>query len=568
MPPEATTSSEGEAFLTTDSVTEFTKQALFNANQEGSEETLSLQIEDPQKSNNADDEVKVPLGKTQFSLVMLGLVLAMLMGSLDQTIVSTTLKNVVADFGHQELVPWIGSSYLLTCAPFGVLYGKLAEMFGRKGVFVGAMIIFEVGSLICGIAQSMSMLVVGRAIAGVGGGGIFSMVIIIISDIVSIRDRGKYQGMVFAVFGASSVLGPLIGGALSDHASWRWCYLINLPLGFVTIATVVAFLRFPVTEGRFWDKVMRIDFSGILFLFGAVTCFVTPLQLGGSVWSWSSPQVIVLFILGSVLTGIFCYNETKVAEPIIPASLFCNVSVSAVLVTALALGCHFMATMYYITLFYQVVNGDTATSAGVKVIPLVFGFSGMSIIVGFLISKFGKYRIFILMAPPILIVSSVLISTLDIHSSLAMKVCYLLLGGIGAGIMIQTRTIAIQASVQVHHIAQATAIAQTCMTLGGAFGISISGTVFNNYISGNVGNYATLSGAIANLTAQGVSVEPTDVLALSELLADRGWMNANGELISLFNCAFRVAYLSLLGYPIIIGIAALFVKEYPLPQKK
>ncbi|KAJ3016809.1 UNVERIFIED_CONTAM: hypothetical protein HDU68_012013 [Siphonaria sp. JEL0065] len=518
---------------------------------------------------SVQNEVKVPLTRSQFILVFIGLMLGIMMAALDQTIVSTALKAVVGDLGHQDLVPWIGSAYLLTAAPFGALYGKFADLFGRKWVFVFALVVFEVGSLICAAAPTMETLILGRAIAGVGGGGIFSCVLIIISDIVSIQDRGKFQGMIGACFGLSSVIGPLIGGAFSDNVSWRWCFYINLPLGVITVATVIVFLNFPIPEGTLSSKISRIDGLGIVSLFATIICIITPLQLGGSIWDWNSAQTIVMFVLSPFLFAAFVYIEVKVAkEPIIPASMFMNASIPALLVVAFAMGAGFFSAVYYISLFFQMVNGDSATAAGVKTIPLVFGVVALSITSGVYISKTGNYKRFLFIGPVFMISGASLTAFLDVNSLLVQKVFYLLIFGIGCGAMIQTRVLAIQASVPVHLIAIVTAVSQTCMTLGGAFGVSISGTIFNNIISTEINNYPTLTSAISQLQQHGIPAHPTEVLALSGMLKSVPFLTngsaANDDLVAVFNHAYKIAYLTLLVYPIVILGMTPFIKQFSM----
>ncbi|KAJ3196633.1 hypothetical protein HDU82_001727, partial [Entophlyctis luteolus] len=526
----------------------------------------------PIQDVSAVSAVRVPLSRYQFTLVFVGLLLGIMMAALDQTIVSTALKSIVADLGHQELVPWIGSAYLLTAAPFGTLYGKFADLFGRKWVFVFALVVFEIGSLICGVAPTMNVLILGRAVAGIGGGGIFSCVLIIISDVVSLADRGKYQGMIGACFGLSSVIGPLVGGAFSDGITWRWCFYINLPLGALTVATVIIFLKFPLPDGTLSDKVKRIDFFGTAALFVAILAIVTPLQLGGSVWSWSAPQTIIILVLFPFLIGIFAFIELKVAkEPIVPPALFCNSSVPALLVAAFCIGAAFFSAVYYISLFFQVVNGNTATQAGIQTIPLVFGVVILSVTSGIIVSKTGNYRIFLMLGPLFVIAGLGVTSSLNSTSYEVQKVFYLLILGIGCGCMIQTRVLAIQASVPRELIAIATAVSQTCVTLGGAFGVSVSGTVFNNIISGGVSGYSSLSSAIEQLEAHGIDVNPTEVTELSNLLVNVPFLTngaaANQDLIDLFTHAFNIAYLSLIVYPALILVAVVFIKQMDVSAK-
>ncbi|KAJ3377327.1 hypothetical protein HDU84_008773, partial [Entophlyctis sp. JEL0112] len=359
-------------------VIEVSEWAKSNANNSAS--LSSPASAPPLLAIDAADIVRVPLGTNEKALVLVALVVSLFMASLDTTIVSTALKAIIKDLQHQELIPWIGnnswflyklilhlsgSSYLMSSAAVGALYGKFADIFGRKWVFVGALVLFEAGSLFCAVAPNIPFLIFGRTIAGLGGGGIFTMSYIIISDIVSGRDRGKYQTIITVTYGGTSVIAPLIGGLFSDHLSWRWCFYINLPLGAVALGCAVVFMRLPLPSGALLDKMYRIDFLGCVLLFCSTACLVAALQLGGTNYPWSSAPVLCLFA-GSIVTGaVFGFVEAKVAkEPIIPAAMFLNPSVSAILVVAFCLGAGFFSGLYYISLFFQVVNGDSATEAG------------------------------------------------------------------------------------------------------------------------------------------------------------------------------------------------------------
>ncbi|KAJ3031935.1 UNVERIFIED_CONTAM: hypothetical protein HDU68_010015 [Siphonaria sp. JEL0065] len=347
------------------------------------------------------------------------------------------------------------------------------------------------------------------------------------------------------------------------------CFYINLPLGVITVATVIVFLNFPIPEGTLSSKISRIDGLGIVTLFATIICIITPLQLGGSIWDWNSAQTIVMFVLSPLLFAAFLYVELKVAmEPIIPASMFMNASIPALLVVAFAMGAGFFSAVYYISLFFQMVNGDSATAAGVKTIPLVFGVVALSITSGVYISKTGNYKRFLFIGPIFMIAGGSLTAFLDVNSLLVQKVFYLLIFGIGCGAMIQTRVLAIQASVPVHFIAIVTAVSQTCMTLGGAFGVSISGTIFNNIISTESNNYPTLTSAISQLQQHGIPAHPTEVLALSGMLKSVPFLTngsaANDDLVAIFNHAYKIAYLTLLVYPILILGMTPFIKQFSM----
>ncbi|KAJ3031938.1 UNVERIFIED_CONTAM: hypothetical protein HDU68_010018 [Siphonaria sp. JEL0065] len=568
-----------------------TKDEQELVNLEGVESTKVVVVNDledgkgPQGTEDFADAVRVQLSKSAFISVYIGLLLAILLAALDQTIVATALKAIVDDFGHQDLIPWIGSAYLLTAAPLSTLYGKFADIFGRKWVFVFAIVMFELGSALCGAATSMEFLIAGRAIAGIGGGGIFSLVLIIISDIVSIRDRGKYQGAIGACFGLASVVAPLLGGAFSDHVTWRWCFYINLPLGCITLATVIAFLNFPKEEGTIREKINRIDGLGATLLFISIVLLVTPLQLGGSIWDWNSTQSIVCFVLSVVVFAVFVYVELKVAkEPIVPAAIFVNSSVPAFLGIAVLLGGGFLSGIYFISLFFQVVFDSSATSAGLQILPAVVGLTITSIGSGILISKNGQYKYFLFVGPVILAVGVVLISFLDGDSSTFAKIFYLFVFGLGVGCMIQVRVLGLQASVPRELIAIATAVATTCNSLGAAIGIAITGTLFNNVVVSKTADNKELQFFVAQLNARGIPAKTSEVLPLRALLdASAAFYPkdnaiaaaqynatlalARSELIAGFNGAFKTAYLALIPYPVLIFILALFVKQVVLSKK-
>ncbi|KAJ3117059.1 hypothetical protein HK100_000901 [Physocladia obscura] len=511
-------------------------------------------------------EETTPLTKRQFAFVIAGLALAVMMASLDATIVSTALKSVVAEFGKQSLLPWVGSAYLLTSAPFGIMYGKISDLFGRKSVFIFALVVFEFGSLLCGIAPSMEILILGRAVAGIGGGGIFTLAFIIIADIVEFQDRAKYQGMVGGIYGLATIIGPLVGGAFTDKTTWRWCFYINLPLGAIAIPGIITFLHLPAPKGTFLEKIKRIDFIGTILVFLFIAAIITPTQFGGSVWDWNSPQVICLYILGLILLAAFIYVERFVAnEPIVPSLLFANSTVTAILVIALVVGAAFVGAIYYISLFFQIVNGNTATVGGVKAIPLVFGHVIFSIVTGVIMSGTGKYKYVFYTGPIFLITGISLIATMNGSSSLIQNIFYLLIFGVGTGLITQTCIVAVQVSSDKSLLAVATALAQTAVPLGGAFGIAISGAIFNNIISKDAQNYPTLISAVSQITAQNISIKVTDTLQLSELLTSLPFVTngtaANADLILVFNGAFKIAYLSFLAYPLVILCLVWFIKE-------
>ncbi|KAI9350690.1 major facilitator superfamily domain-containing protein [Obelidium mucronatum] len=481
-----------------------------------------FEIESPIPS---DEDVALPLTRLQFTL--------------DNTIVSTALRSIILDLGRQDLAPWIGSAYMITSAGLATLYGKFADIFGRKIMFIFAMIAFELGSLICGMAGTVETLIVGRALAGVGGGGIGVLVLIIISDIVPLRERAKWQSVMGAGVGVASILGPVVGGIFSDNLSWRWCFYINIPFGILIILCFFS-MKFNIVEGNALEKIKRVDWFGIATLFGAIVCFVTPLLLGGTIWEWNSAPVLILLPL------------SVAQDPIVPPKMFVNLNYST----------SFFSAVYFISLFFQV--------AGVATIPLVLGMVTTTMASGILVTKTGKYTLYFYLGPVFLIVGTALMSLLNSESYVVERVFYLLIFGFGAGFIYQTRVVALQSSVPTKYIAVVTALATTCLLLGGAIGIAVTGSVFNNLVDSSAEQYPTLTKFVDGLQKQGYPASTTEVLGLLSMIhkaaekfptLSASATEATSQLIASFNSAYKIAYLSLLPYPIIMLCLAFFVRQ-------
>ncbi|RUS22829.1 major facilitator superfamily domain-containing protein [Endogone sp. FLAS-F59071] len=407
--------------------------------------------------------------------------LSVFLSSLDQTIVSTSLPRIASDFAALDQIGWVGTGYMLTSTAFQPLYGKFSDIFGRKATFLFALVVFETGSILCGAAQNMIMLIIFRAFQGIGGGGIMAMAMIVISDIVPMRDRGKYQGIIGACFGLSSVIGPLIGGAFTDDVSWRWNFYINLPIGGLAIAVIVVFLQLPQPKGSMREKIARIDFLGTITLICACIAILLAVQWGGNTYAWNSAIIISLFVVGVVLIGALVIIETYYAkEPVIPGYLYSQRTPLSVFVTSCLFGMAFFGLIYYLPVYFQVVEGESATISGLELIPLMVGLVICTIFAGQLVSRTGKYRIFIIGGMAIMTVGAGLLSTWKADSSRGEQIGYLLICGVGLGLSMQTMTLAAQASVTVAVI---TTLVNFWRTIGGVLGIAIAGSIFNNKLS-------------------------------------------------------------------------------------
>ncbi|KAI8810961.1 major facilitator superfamily domain-containing protein [Cladochytrium replicatum] len=533
---------------------------------------------------------RVQLSKFQFIVVFSSLVLAIFLAGLDNTIVAvmettvlihqpilsvrfqTAIPTIVTDFQAADLISWVGTGYLLTAAALSPIYGKVADVFGRKLVFLVAIFIFEFGSLLCGLANSMVMLIIGRVVAGIGGGGIFNLVLIIVSDIHWFTEmsltipfkRGKYQGIFGGVFGVSNVIGPLAGGAFTDSsATWRWSFYINLPIGGLTFLVVLFFLTLPKGTGNeksFKEKVFRIDYLGVFLLISAIVALLLPTQLGGTSWSWGAPQTIALFVLSAVLFFIFWLVEYKIAkEPVIPPSMFVNVSVYFSILVGFFVGGSFFSISYYVPLYFQVVQGDSATISGLKSIPMVVGVVAFSNLSGQIISRTGHLVPFFFIGGASLTVGMGLLSTVDEFTAYWKMALMLFVCGVGVGCTILTRVLSAQASVRPSMIAIATSLSGFCQILGGAVGIAIFGAVFSNTVYSELINNFPAAYSNPQLI-ESLSDAPNSVRSTLASLPNNAFATLFPIYLRAFTVALRYSFYAAIVFPIMIFVSGLFMK--------
>src|SRR5437868_6909812 len=391
--------------------------------------------------------------KTQrgLGLIIIALMLGMLLGALDQTIVSTALPTIVSDLGGLEQLSWVVTGYMLASTVSTPLWGKLGDQFGRKWLFVGAIIIFLAGSALCGLSQNMGQLIGFRTLQGLGGGGLMVLAQAIIGDVVSPRDRGKYQGYFGAVFAVSSVIGPLLGGFFVDRLSWHWVFYINLPVGVIALAVIVSVLPSAATRTKH-----KIDYAGIVLLGSATSCLVLMTTWGGTTYPWSDPVIIGL-IVGAVLLLVgWGLVERVAAEPVLPLNLFRLrvFNVSAAL--GFVIGFGMFGALTYLPLYMQVVYGVSATVSGIHLLPMMIGLLIMSIISGRIISKTGKYRVFPIVGTAVAAIGMFLLSRLTAESSTTTVSLYLLVLGLGLGMCMQVLVIIVQNAVPYKDLGVAT----------------------------------------------------------------------------------------------------------------
>lgn len=498
----------------------------------------------------------VPAASTQTAekrslvLVFAGLMLAMLMSSLNQTVFGTALPTIVGELHGVDQMLWVITAFILASTIAMPAYGKFGDLIGRKGLLVIAILLFVAGSVVGGLAENMTWLIIGRAIQGLGGGGLIILAQAIIADVVPARERGRYMGIMGAVFALSSVAGPLLGGWFTEGPGWRWTFWINLPLGAVALLAAVFLLRLPKNTG----VRPRIDYLGMILLSIGTTCLVLVGSWGGSEYAWTSP--VILYLIGAtVLTAVlFVLVERRAAEPIMPLHLFRDRNFNLTTIAGLIIGVAMFGAIAYLPTYFQMVTGVSAAASGLLMVPMMGGVLTTSILSGQYVSRTGRYKWVTVASPVVVAVGLVLLSTMNAATPPWLICTYLVVMGIGLGPSMQLLVLIVQNSFPISEVGTATAANNFFRQIGATLGSGVVGSVFATRL---VDLLSERLPAGAAASAGGVeSLTPEFVNALPDALRQ--------PIVTSYNDALAPIFLYVVPLTVLATVLLLLIREKPL----
>jgi EmrB/QacA subfamily drug resistance transporter len=485
-----------------------------------------------------------------FATIMLGVLLA----ALDQTIVGTALPTIVGDLGGGDHMSWVVTSYLLAETVATVLVGKFGDLFGRKLVFQVSAIVFISGSFLCGLAGNMTLLILWRGVQGIGAGGLMVTAMALIADVVPLRERGRYQGAIGAVFGVATVVGPLLGGLFTDHLSWRWCFYVNVPIAVLVVLAAARTIPSVRAEGR-----PRIDYLGIALVAIGSSALILATSWGGNEYPWTSATVVGLFAAGAVALALFCVAETRAAEPMLPMRLFGNPVFTVCSVLSFVVGFAMLGAMTFLPTYLQFVDGDSATLSGVRTLPMVVGLLLASVFSGNVVSRTGQYRIFPIVGSLVMGTGLYLLSRMQPGTSTWLESLFMFVLGTGIGLSMQVLTIAVQNTVDYADLGTATSGVTFFRTLGSAFGTAVFGTIYANSLG------PALRGAVAE-AARATGTDPAQLGAAvqSPEGVDRLAPEAAAPIVEAYAHALHTVFLWTVPVAAVGFVVALFLKQVRL----
>jgi EmrB/QacA subfamily drug resistance transporter len=484
------------------------------------------------------------------ALIFSGLLLVMFLAALDQTIVATALPTIVGDLGGLSHISWVVTAYLLAQTVVTPLYGKLGDLYGRKVILQGALVLFLAGSALCGLSQSLDELIAFRALQGLGGGGLMVSAQAAIGDVVPPRERGRYTGLFGAVFGLASVAGPLLGGFLTGAVSWRWIFYVNLPLGAVALFVLGATL--PAASERVHHK---IDYLGTALLAAGLSAIVLLASLGGTSVAWSSPVIYGLGAGGVVLIGLFAFAERHAEEPVLPMRLLRNRIFASTSAVGFIVGFALFGAVTYLPLFLQVVKGASPTGSGLQLVPLMGGLLVTSIASGQVITRTGRYKAFPIAGTAVMAIGLYLLSTMGVATSTATSFGFMFVLGLGLGMVMQVLVLAVQNAVDYADLGVATSGATLFRSIGGSLGTSVLGAIFANRLSSEL-KQVLPPGSAAATSSSGVNPQAIDRLPAA----------LRGDYLHAFTSSLSSVFLVAALIGVVAFALAWLIREQPLRE--
>ncbi|MDI3388896.1 MDR family MFS transporter [Streptomyces sp. B-S-A8] len=493
--------------------------------------------------------------KRSVRVVLLALMIAMLLAMLDNMIIGTAMPTIVGELGGLEHLSWVVTAYTLATAASTPIWGKLGDMYGRKGTFLTSIVIFLIGSALSGMAQDMGQLIGFRAVQGLGAGGLMVGVMAIIGDLIPPRERGRYQGMMAGVMALAMIGGPLVGGTITDNWGWRWSFYINLPLGVIALAAVSIVLHLPKKRSQ-----ARIDYVGAALLTVGITAIVLVTTWGGTEYAWGSTMIVGLSVLGVASLGAFLYSQTRAADPIVPLHIFRSRNFTLMSVIGFITGFVMFGAVLFLPLYQQSVQGASATNSGLLLLPMLLSMMVVSLIAGRVTTTSGKYKMFPIAGGALMVAGLFLLAQMDTGTSRLTSGLYMAVLGAGMGFLMQITMLVAQNSVEMKDMGVASSSTTLFRTLGSSFGVALMGALFNDRVAHEMAERVPGGGgALPN-----AQLDAASLAKLPEAMREAYQFAVSSGTHGAFLLGSAIAVLAFL--------AALFVKEVPLkgagPEKK